>query len=152
MKRPLDLLRAIIISPEVITALIPIAVYSFWTDPANLVAAEITKDMKWGIGLTIAPVTFGIAAYTLGTEVLSPHGTRRIMLDWPDYPMLKSRVLLTLGFCACGFLLGVGGFYVIAQQKSAFGATLLFSGLFSSGVSLVTLGLAKWKIREIFRE
>ena len=152
MKRALDFVRAVIISPEVIAGLIPIAVYSIWTEPANLVASEITRDVKWGIGLTIAPVTFGIAAYTLGTEVLSPHGTRRIMLDWPDYPMLKSRVLITLGFCACGVLLGLGGLYVTVQQKSAFGATMLFSVLFSSGVSLVTLGLAKWKIREIFRE
>lgn len=152
MKSFLDLLRTIIVSPEVIVALIPIAVAGIWPVPANLVAFEIANDVKWGIGLTMAPVTFVIAAYTLGTEVLSPHGTRRTILDWPDYPMLKSRVLLTVGFCLFGFILCVGGLYAIVQHKSAFGGTLLFSGLLSSAVSLATLALARWKVREIFRE
>lgn len=152
MKNLLDFLRSIIVSPELVAALIPVAVYGIWSEPANLVASEIAKDVKWGIGLTVAPITFGIAAYKLGTDVLSPHGTRRAILDWPDYPMLKNRVLLTLGFCVCGFLLGLSGLYVMVQQKSHFGAALLFSGLFSSAISLVTLGLAKWKVREIFRE
>ena len=150
--RILDLIRAVLISPEVLVGLIPFLLLAYWPEPAVFLTEQIAGDLKWGFGAVMAPITFMAVAYQLGSDVLSPQGTRRALLDWPDYPMLKGRVLLTLATCIVGALLAGVGLYMVARSKSVFGSTLILAGVLASATSLATVALAKWKIREIVRE
>ena len=93
-----------------------------------------------------------VASYQIGGEIISPQGARRILLDWPDYPLLKNRVVLALAFCAVALVLGLAGAFIVAKYKAAVGATLIFSAILASAVSLASVALAKWKVREMFRE
>jgi hypothetical protein len=80
-----------------------------------------------------------VASYQLGGDIISPLGARRILLDWPDYPMLKSRVVLALVFCGVGLVLGLTGAFIVAKYKAAVGAILIFSAILSSAVSLASV-------------
>ena len=152
MKRFIDLLRAAVISPEVIALLVPFAVNFYWPEPAVFFAEQCAKDIKWAFGASAISIPFVAAAYQIGGEIISPHGARRLLLDWPDYPMLKCRVVLALTFCVLGLALGIAGAFAIGSYKSEFGANLIFSGLLASATSLGTVALAKWKARELLRE
>jgi hypothetical protein len=151
MKRVLDLFRATLISPEVVALLFPFAVLFFWPEPAIFVGQQFSTDIKWAFGAAVVPAGFMLGAYKIGDEILSPQGARRVLLDWPDYPMLKDRVVLALVFCGVGLGLGLAGAFVVGMYRSALGATLIFSGLLSSTISLVTISFAKWKVREFLR-
>ncbi|HJX09068.1 MAG TPA: hypothetical protein VJ733_01040 [Candidatus Binatia bacterium] len=152
MKSFVDLFRAILISPEVIALVLPFAVGLYWPEPAVFFAEQFSADIKWAFGAAAIPVAFIAASYQIGGEIISPQGTRRVLLDWPDYSMLKNRIVLALIFCALGLVLVIAGAFTIGSYKSSFGATMIFSGLLVSATSLATVGLAKWKIRELLRE
>lgn len=151
MKRVLDLFRATLISPEVVALLLPFAILFYWPEPAVFFAQQFSTDIKWAFGAAVVPAGFMLGAYKIGDEIISPQGARRVLLDWPDYRMLKDRVVLALVFCGVGLALSLAGAFVVGMYKSALGATLFFSGLLSSAVSLVTVAFAKWKVRELFR-
>ncbi len=78
--------------------------------------------------------------------------SRKVILEWPDYWMLKSRVVLALSFCALAFVIGLGGLYWIAEKESSLGAALMLSGWLSSAAVLATVSLARWRIRELLGE
>ncbi len=152
MKRILDLFRATLMSPEVVAFLFPFAFLFYWPEPALFFTQQFVADIKWAFGAAAVPAGFMVASYNIGGEIISPQGTRRLLLDWPDYPMLKSRVVLALVFCGVGLALGLAGAFLVGRYKSAVGTTLIFSGLLSSATSLASVALAKWKVREVFRE
>jgi hypothetical protein len=152
MKRLIDSVRALLISPEMLCLLVPIGLWVYWPAPAEIVTTQIIGDLKWGFGAALVPAGFLAACYHFGTEVLSPRGSRKVLLEWPNYGMLKSRVILALMFCAVAVLVGLIGVYLIAKTKSSFGATLILAGWLSSVAALATVALARWKIREIFGE
>lgn len=152
MKRVLDTIRAVLISPEMLCLLIPIGIWLFWPGPAEFAATQVSEDLKWGLGGVLVPVGLSATCYTLGTDVLSPHGTRRVILEWPDYWMLKSRVVLALVFCVMAIVIVVVGLYWIAAKQSSLGAALILSGWLSSAAALATVSLARWRIRELLGE
>jgi hypothetical protein len=152
MKRLWDVARATLISPEVIAGLLPFVLLAYWPEPAVFFTEQFGGDIKWALGAATIPAGFFVATYQLGGDVISPHGKRRLILERPDYPMLKTRILLALVVCGFGFLLGLVGLYILGKYNLPIGTTLIVSGLLSSATSLATVGLAKWKIRELFRE
>jgi hypothetical protein len=152
MKSSLDLLRAVFISPEVLTALVPFAVLLYWREPASFFTDHFSSDIKATFGVGVVPLGLMVASYKLGGDILSPQGARRILLDWPDYYMLKNRVVLALIFCGISLGLGIAGAFGVVKYKSIIGATLIFAGILSSAASLATVAVARWKIRELFRE
>ena len=152
MKRILDLFRATLISPEIVALLFVSAVLVYWPEPALFFTQQFVADIKWAFGAAVLPVGFLVASYQIGGEILSPQGTRRLLLDWPDYPMLKSRVVLALIFCCVGLALGMAGAFLVGRYKSVVGTALIFSGVLLSATSLSTVALAKWRVRELLRE
>ena len=152
MKSFLDVFRAILISPEVLALALPFAINLYWPDPALFFAQQSSADIKWAFGAAVVPVAFIAASYQIGGDIISPQGTRRVILDWPDYHMLKNRIVLALFFCVLGLALGIAGAFAIGRYQSAVGATMVFSGLLVSATSLATVSLAKWKLRELLRE
>jgi hypothetical protein len=152
MNRLTDFLRTFFISPEILVFLSAFALSMYWPEPAAFTTQQIALDLKWGFGAALVPICFLAASYRIGTDVLSPQGARKALLDWPDYWMLKTRVILSMVFCGICFFSALVGFYIIAKDKSPAGATVLLASLLSSSASLATVALAAWKIREIFRE
>jgi len=151
MKRFLDVLRAAFISPELFMAAVPFAVVSYWREPASLFIEHFSADVKSTFAVGLVPLGLLVATYKLGDDILSPAGVRRILLDWSHYYMLKNRVILALAFCGLGLGFGLAGAFGVAKYKSVVGATFIFAGILSSATSLGTVGLARWRIRELFR-
>jgi hypothetical protein len=152
MKTFMDVIRAFLVSPEVIALVLPFAVDFYWPEPAVFFAEQCATDMKWAFGAAAIPLAFIAATYQIGGEIIAPHGARQAILDWPDYSMLKNRIVLGLVFCILGLALGIAGAFVVGHYKSRVGATMIFSGLLVSATALASVGLAKWKVREFFLE
>lgn len=153
MKRFIDIARALLISPEALCLVTPFVLWVYWPAPAELIATQIKGDLKWGWGVSLAvPAGFLGTCYTLGTDVLWPQGAGKVLLEWPNYWMLKSRVIAALIFCALALLIVSVGCYWIAEAKSSLGAILILAGWLSSAAALASVALARWKIREILGE
>jgi hypothetical protein len=137
MKTISEALRAVFISPEIVAGSLPFLISFYWSEPATFTAQQLASDTKWALG------------YSFGSEILSPSGTKKVLLSWPDYWKLKMRILVALGFCLLGFVFVLCGVYMVPRQNPVWGATIAMSGLFTAAAALASVALAKWSIREI---
>ncbi len=146
------MIRCVLISPEIVGLGIPLVIWSYWPEPAQFFAVHLSRDLKWGLGIVMVPIALLTASYKLGSDLLAPSGARKILLDWPDYWMLKNRVVVTLGFCTFAFVVALIGFYMVAKTESPLGMSLIVSGSLSASASLATVALAWWRSREVLGE
>lgn len=152
MKRFIDYLRAVLISPEMLGLLAPIVFWYYWPEPAEFMARQIVGDLKWGFGATLVPLGLIATCYSFGTDILSPKGARKILLEWPDYWMIKSRIIFALTFCGVATVIALIGLYSVAKDNSSLGVALIAAGWLSSAISLATVAFARWTAREILGE
>jgi hypothetical protein len=148
----MDYLRAAFISPEMLGLLVPIAFWYYWPESAEFIAREIVDDLKWGFGAALVPLGLIVTCYSFGTDILSPKGARKILLEWPDYWMVKNRIIFAMTFCGIATLIALIGLYWVAKHGSSLGVALIAAGWLSSAISLTTVALARWTAREILSE
>lgn len=132
--------------------LAPIAVWYYWPEPAEFIASQIVGDLKWGFGAALVPLGLIATCYSFGTDILSPKGGRKILLEWPDYWMVKSRIVFAMVFCGIATVIALIGLYWVAKGNSSLGVALIAAGWLSSAISLATVALARWTAREILGE
>lgn len=153
MKRLLDNLRFVIVSLELFMAFVPFAIYAY----APSLADVLLKPMKDGIalGLGAAALPLGMLAfnYKEGVELLSPTGSRKVLLEWPDYPMLKNRLIAAFAWCIAGSFAGVAAVWMVATDTAPrIGIALLISGILAAAAATGTIALARISSREILGE
>ena len=128
MDKVMDVLKMIILSPEMGVAL-SIAIINKLTESVGRIAFSLlSSDQRWAISIVILiPITLLIACYKLGAEVLSPKGKRKILLEWPGYWRLKYRVIFSLIICIVSLIASILGFFLIMDKRSN-GAAMLIIG------------------------
>lgn len=152
MNRIVDMIRVVLVSPEMLGLGFPLAIWSYWPEPAQFIATQINGDFEWGFGIVMVPIVLLAACYNLGSNILAPSGARKILLDWPDYWMLKNRVVVALAFCIFSFVVALIGIFMVAETKSSLGMSMVFSGCLSAAAAIATVALAWWRSREILGE
>jgi hypothetical protein len=91
--------------------------------------------------------------YKEGFDLLSPAGNRKVILEWPDYPMLKSRVIAALAWCTCGAFAGIVAVWMVASDHfPRFAVSLLVAGTLAASASTATIALARFTSRELLGE
>jgi hypothetical protein len=153
VKRLLDILRLVVISPELAIALIPFAAYIYAPSLADILVSPMKDSLAFG--LTAAALPLGMLAfnYKAGINLLSPTGGRKVLLEWPDYPMLKNRVIAAFVWCIGGSLAGLLGALMVSKDTAArLGVALVVSGILAAAASTATIALARITSREILGE
>jgi hypothetical protein len=153
MSRFTDLLRSVFVSPELFFALLPLAVYAYEPTWADLLLKPMSDSVGWGLsaaGLSIGMLAF---SYEKGFDLLSLSGGRKVLIEWPDYPMLKARILVAFGWCLVGAVACLTSTWMVAKNfHPLLGITLLVSGLIAAGTATATIALARFSLRELLRE
>lgn len=153
MKKLLDIVRMLLISPELVAGLAVVAINSMSASIGNIVLSLLSSDQKWALGLIGGvPMTLLVTCYKLGTDILSPQGKRKVLLEWPEYWRLKYRVVYSLVVCVMALIAGVVGFLFILNEKSEVAAMLIIGAWAVAATSTASIALAKWRIREILSE
>lgn len=153
MKRCLDILRAVLLSPEAAAVLLPFLAHAYAPDLAAVLLKPMRENVLFGLsaaGLAGAMLVF---SYRESVDLLSPSGARRVLLEWPDYPMLKGRVLVAFGWCGIGVIASLVGTWLVAIDANApLGVAILAAGVFVAAVATLTVALARLRARELLRE
>lgn len=153
MKRMLDILRLTIVSPELLAIFAAVAISLLAEDLVQFLAALFANDSKTALAAAFAPVIPLVGCYKVGTKVLAPKGKHKLLLDWPDYPMLKSRIIAACAWCLVATIATViGVIYCMMHKGSTLGASLVIAGLFVSATCAVSVHLAQWNFKEILKE
>lgn len=153
MNRSMDLVRTVLVSPELLFALVPFAIYAYEPTWADVLLKPMNDGIGWG--LSTAGISIGMLAfnYKEAFDLLSPSGGRKVLIEWPDYPMLKTRVLIAFGWCLVGAFACVGATWMVAKTfEPLLGITLMISGLLSAATATATIALARFSLRELIGE
>lgn len=153
MNKSVDIVRFTLLSPEVVVALLPLLAFYYCPSILDVLIKPMSEGI--GFGLSAAALSLGMLAfnYKEGLDLLAPTGAKKILLDWPDYPQLKARVLGTFVWCICGAISSFLAVWMVAtNNNSRLGVAILFSGLLVSAVATATMGLARFAIREVIGE
>ena len=153
MRRLFDVLRLTFVSPELLAIFAALALSFFAKDVVQFLADLFTNDSKTALAAAFAPAIPLIGCYKVGTKVLAPKGKHKLLLEWPDYPMFKSRIIAACAWCMLALIATViGVIYCMMHKGSSLGATLVIAGLFVSATCTVSVHLAQWNFKEILKE
>lgn len=153
MNRCVDFLRLVFVSPELLFALAPLAIYAYEPAWADILLKPMIEGVGWGLsaaGLSIGMLAF---SYKEGFDLLSLNGERKVLIEWPGYPMLKVRVLVAFGWCLAGAICCLGAAWMVTKNlQPLLGTTLLISGLLAAATATGTIALARFSLRELLGE
>lgn len=153
MRRTLDFFRLVVISPESLLAFIPIVIYVYAPDWVDILLKPMGDGVGWGLsaaGLSLAMLAF---SYKEGFELLSLSGGKKVLIEWPDYPRLKVRIVVAFVWCLFGAFACVGATWMVAKNSQPLlGITFMISGLLSAAAATATIALARFSLRELLGE
>lgn len=151
--RLLDTFRFVVISPELLLALAPFAVYVHYPALADVLVKPMKEGMVFGLAATAIPLAMLAFNYKEGFDLLSPSGARKVLLKWPDYPMLKARVFASFIWCVAGTAAGFVAVWMVAiDSLPRMAVALLVAGILAASASTATIANARFMARELLGE
>ena len=153
MEKLIDILRMIIISPEMAVSLIFILIDRLPLKAGEIILSILGSDQKWAAGaIILIPVTLLVSCYKLGTKILSPKGKRKILLEWPGYWRLKYRVVFSQIVCIASLIASILGFFLVIEERSSRATMLIIGAWAVAATSVASIANAIWTAREILGE
>lgn len=153
MSRIFDFFRLIFVSPELLFMLMPLVIYAYEPAWADMLVKPMADGVGWGLaaaGVSVAMLGF---CYKEGFDLLSLSGSRKVLIQWPDYPKLKARVLISFVWCVIGALSCFGATWMVAKAiHPLLGVTIMISGLVSAAAATASIALARFSLRELLGE
>lgn len=148
-----DKLRFFIASPELLLFLIPFAVYAYYPALADVLVNPMKEGVVFGLAAAAIPLAMLAFNYKEGFDLLSPSGVRKVLLEWPDYPMLKARVFASFVWCVAGAVFGFVAVWMVATDNSPrMAVALLVAGILAACASTATIAIARFNARELLGE
>jgi hypothetical protein len=143
----------LLLSPEIVALALPFVIYLYTPEWSEFLQKPMKEGISFGLsasGINLAALAF---CYKEGSDILNPSGAKAILLEWPDYFMLKTRVVTAMAWCTLGISLTIAGTWMVASDVNPhLGATTLVAGVLSSAVATGTIALARLRIRELLPE
>lgn len=154
MKKLLDVLRFILISPEMAIGLVVFFSLVDFPDMAKFVSSYIFNqdmDLEDYVKLLGLPVTALVLTYKFGDSILNPEEkeNREKLKQWPKYWMLKNRIYYSLTVSVLSLLGSLGSWYYALNINLINGTILLLIFWSVSLACFATVSLAKLSIKDI---
>jgi len=151
MKYVIELLRIVVISPELLLVLVILGLAEYYPLPLSKIGSKIKTDQELWKYLPVIPTTILVWALAQTKDILFPHGSssNRELLDWPLYWKLKLRVVVSLSIIMLSIISSLAvWFFKNEVSDLRIGVVFCISALVSVIVA-VTIWLAVVMIRQI---
>ncbi len=145
----IDILRFVFISPEFLGIIIAVAVYIYKKNLFTIFGSEISSNPTLtGILITaIFSILMGIFKY--GKDILLPKENSKILIQWDGYRNLRNRVYFAMFLGIAAFLGCLFSYLLRANINNSLLGFIFIIAIILALISLFTMVLASWKIREI---
>lgn len=151
MKRTLDIMRMLFISPEFLVILIICSMNLYTKDFLTLLGSQFkTNDEIWKF-LPTLPLLFSGLAFTISNKVRAPFEGKnnKSLYEWPGYQGITDRVTLSKIYCLfCGA--GAISIWIFSKQLPAqFISSIFLISTVVSGTVAFFMFESSQKLREI---
>lgn len=153
MNRFRDTVRFILLSPEIVCTILPLVAYTYCPSLADVLIKPMKDGLSFGLASIAIPLAMLAFNYKEGLDMLAPTGERKLLLDWPDYPHLKARVIASFIWCILGSIFALTAVLMVATDSfPRLAVAILAGGILASAAATATIALARFTIREIIGE
>lgn len=145
-----DAIRFVVVSPEVLAALLVLLVAYYWPGVITFIEKFINKaDLPTAGAVIGVPLALLISAYKLGFDVLNPTEKKQVLKDWPRYWMLKNRIGYSLVLGTLSFLGTCGSYYATNAGAYFFGTVVLVVCWTVMAAAVASIAIARMTIHDI---
>lgn len=150
MKKFVDTLRFLFISPEVLSGLIIFFVGFYFPWMIQLFSKLIVAQDSHAVwALVSIPLGLLIAAYKLGFDLLNPKEDKKKLKEWPNYWMLRNRILYSLLLGSLGLVFTIVA-YALANHGHGFvGSYLMLVSFTVEAVAVASIAYARITINDV---
>ena len=149
MKHLLDYLRFVLISPELLVALLIAAAAVIRPDLFVFFSQFVlSTDATIVVALVGVPIFLLAASYKIGDMILTS-AAKNGLVKWDGYWRLKHRVYFSWILSGLNVPLTYFAWFLTHQGHSLLGTTLILGGWGVSGVSTMTLAVAKISMGDV---
>lgn len=149
MKRLLDTLRFVVVSPELVIGLIVYSLYQCKPSWFRFVGEKLISGNEVTTVLLLSSI--GALAWTFqeSKSILYPKEENQILLNWPDYLMLRYRVVYGLLLLLICFVVSIGVLFVKSDLSHDTLGLIVILTFFILGAVIVSHALASITVRGI---
>lgn len=149
-KRLFDFFRMIIASPELLAAMVVLFLLQLIPQlPEVLLAMVDIGDRSIKISILGVPIIMTLGCYKICSEILNPSEHKAHLYTWPDFWLLRNRILMTLGISVLSCLISSIGVGLITIGEKHLGVPVIAASLTALVVSIIHAVLAKIALTEI---
>jgi hypothetical protein len=152
MKRVLDTIRFIFISPEVIVLLLVFGCYEANADWLKFLGEKLNSNTEIMTVLLLSPVAALAWAFNESKAVLFPKEENKTLLGWKGYWMLRNRVLYSLFIIVICLVIGIIVLLVRSDLATLSLGAVVVAMLGILGSVLICMSLASLSVRQILEE
>lgn len=128
----------------------PFLAYLYSPTVGDVLVKSMKESVVFSLGAVGLPLAMLGFNYKESLELLSPVGTRKVLLEWPGYFMLKTRIVIALSWCVVGmFVCLIGVWFVAIDRMPGLAVAIVISGILVACAATATIGLARFRVREI---
>lgn len=151
MKRTKKFLLALLVSPEIVVLLLVAFVFAHYPGLIDELGKKLLSDSEVWKYMPTLTLLFSGAAFGLSSKIRAPleNSSNKLLYEWPLYPLLVDRVMISLGFSGICGALGLA-LWVFGQSLTTTVVGTVFVG--ATGVSAttaLTMLFAHQKLREL---
>lgn len=151
MRTVYEIVRLVVLSPELVVVIGVAVVWSGWPEMHEQVANRLSAEKGVPEFMGALPVALVIASYKLGVAVLSPgdQAENKVLYEWSGYWALEARVYGSGFLCLiCAVMYWVSYVNILNWSQSTVGAVAVLSVALPV-VSVTSLAIARIVIRKI---
>lgn len=154
VKKILDYIRFIFISPELCIGLAAFFCFTTSPDIVEFMATYLFKnevDLEHYLKLLILPISVLAMTYKFADNILNPENeaNRKILKEWQSYWMLKNRIYYSLTLSLLSLIGSLIGWYYALNTNLNSGTLILLICWVVSLTSFSTIALGRLQIKEI---
>lgn len=150
-RRLVDLKRFVLISPELVCALLVALLHQRYPDWFEIIAISLREAEGLPGYIGALPFALVIGSYTLGTSILRPGSEEenKVIYEWPLYWAVETRVYASMLVCALGCVASILFYINPAEWSDSASGAILVGGVIISFITVATLLIGKMTLRKI---
>lgn len=145
-----DAVRFVILSPEMLAGLSTVLIAYLWPETIDFAAKFISVAEAPTASVVIGvPIAMLIGGYRLGFDVLNPTEQEHVLKQWPDYWMIRNRVIFSCVIGALGVVATIIAYFLANNGFRWFGTLVIAICWVITASSVTSLAYARLSVRDV---
>lgn len=149
MKRIIDILRVILISPEFLILLIVLVLQIYKADWLILIGKQFQSNNEIWKFLPTLPMLFTSLVFKFGKNIRIPLENNKQLYQWDEYYRITDRVHIGIYISILSSIGAISVWLLIDIISNLYIGIIFISSIGISGFSALTMYLASISIREV---